>query len=216
MTPLRIGKPRHVLVVAPHPDDEAIGAFGLIRLLRVRGAKVRVVIVADGAASHPSSMRWPKARLIAERRRETRRAMRLAGVPAGDLRFLDLPDGGLPDAVPRMMRRIDRVGRQMLRLDLLIAPATDDHHPDHRAVARQLRVGHARRLSYLIWPRRDGSSNKRLDRGLKIAGSVKRTAILAYRTQCGGITDDPDGFALSRSEIAAFSRPIEGYREERV
>jgi len=214
--PLRVGNARHVLVVAPHPDDETIGAFGLIRLLRARGARVRVVIVADGAASHPSSMRWPKARLVAERRRETRRAMRLAGVPAGDLRFLGLPDGGLPDAVPRMMRRIDRVGRQMRRLDLLIAPATDDDHPDHRAVARQLRVGHARRLSYLIWPRRDGSSNKRPNRGLKIAGSVKRAAILTYRTQCGGITDDPEGFALSRREIAAFSRVIEGYREERA
>ena len=212
MTPLRIGKPRHVLVVAPHPDDETIGAFGLIRLLRARGARVRVVVVADGAASHPASAAWSGARLVAERRRETRRAMRRAGVDAGEVHFLALPDGGLPEAPPRI---IGRAVRRMRGLDLLIAPADDDDHPDHRAVARHVRAGPARRLSYLVWPRRDGPRSIRPDRGLKISGPLKRTAIRSYRTQCGAITDDPDGFALSRREIAAFGRPIELYREAR-
>ena len=216
MTPLRIGTPRHVLVLAPHPDDETIGAFGLIRLLRSRGARVRVVIVADGAASHPASPAWPKHRLVAERRRETRRAMRRAGVAAGELRFLALPDGAIPEGGPAMARRIRRAVRQMRHLDLLVAPARDDDHPDHRAVARALRAGSARRLAYLVWPRRDGPRSARPDRGLKIAGPVKRSAVQAYRTQCGAITDDPDGFAISRREIAAFSRPVEGYREERA
>ncbi|WP_443029636.1 PIG-L deacetylase family protein, partial [Sphingomonas sp. TX0522] len=37
-------------MIAPHPDDEVIGAAGLIARLRRHGARVRVAVVTDGAA----------------------------------------------------------------------------------------------------------------------------------------------------------------------
>ena len=86
---------RDVLVVAPHPDDEAIGAFGLMSALRRRGARLWVLVVSDGGASHPGSTAWPPARLVPERRRETRRAMATLGIPPSRVRFLGLPDGAL-------------------------------------------------------------------------------------------------------------------------
>jgi len=206
-----------MLVVAPHSDDETIGAYGLIRLQRLRGARVRVLVVTDGAASHPGSVRWPKRRLTAERRRETRRAMQRIGVTAAQVTFLGLPDGALTAAAPSALRRIGRAVRRMAGLKLLVAPSGDDAHPDHRAVALEVaRAGTAgcRRLSYLVWPTpRHGGALRAL--ALGPAALAKRTAIRRYRTQTGAITDDPSGFTIAPHELRAFSHPLECYREER-
>jgi LmbE family N-acetylglucosaminyl deacetylase len=205
---LSLGTVRRALVVAPHPDDEAIGAWGAIRHLRRRGAAVRVVVVADGAASHPNSVRWPKRRLVAERRRETLRAMRGIGVAARDCRFLGLPDGGLPLHPPRAITRAVAAARA----DLILLPSAEDDHPDHRAVAgaahRACTPG-ARRLTYLVWPvgrRTRGAVRLPLDNPL-----AKRAAIARYRTQTGLIGDDPHGFAIAPHELRAFARPCEHF-----
>ncbi len=210
---------RDALIVAPHPDDEAIGAYGLIRTLRRRGARVRVVVVADGAASHPGSPRWPRSRLIAERRRETCRAMRRIGVTARDVAFLGLPDGAVADRAgsgwTALRRAIGSVGQG----GTLVLPDDTDAHPDHRAVAR-VAAGIAspglRRLSYVVWQDR-GHGRARPTHGLAITATrlEKRAAILRYRTQCGHIRDDPAGFAIAPHELRAFSRPIERYRRLR-
>ena len=44
---------------------------------------------------------------------------------------------------------------------------------------------------------------------------AKRFAIQSYRTQAGRITDDPRGFAMTRQQIAAFSRPVETFAARR-
>lgn len=217
MTPLRL--PRHgaTLVIAPHPDDEAIGAYGLIATLARRGARVRIVVIADGAASHPASIAWPRRRLIAERRRETRRAMRRIGVPAGDIRFLGLPDGRLSAAGAAHRASLSRAIRSVRALALLVLPEAADAHPDHRAVAAiaaRVATPGARRLAYAVWPaRRRGGGGACHGLALGAGRAAKRAAILGYRTQTGGITDDPQGFAIARHELAGFARPIELYRE---
>lgn len=216
MTPLRLPSHGATLVIAPHPDDEAIGAYGLIATLARRGRRVRIVVVADGAASHPASIAWPRRRLVAERRRETRRAMRRIGVPAGDIRFLGLPDGGLSAASAAHRADLSRAIRSERGLALLVLPTATDAHPDHRAVAAiaaRVATPGARRLAYWVWParRRGGGAARGLPLGA--ARAAKRAAILSYRTQTGGITDDPRGFAIARHELAGFARPIEFYRE---
>lgn len=213
MSPLRIGNPAVTLVVAPHADDETIGAYGLIRLLRLRGREVRVVVVTDGAASHPSSPGWPRARLVAERRRETRRAMRGLGVSAGKIRFLGLPDGGLGE-VSAHFRAIARAARRIAGLRLVVAPTPADAHPDHRATAVGLALAllpGVRRLSYLVW----GDKMQGRSLFLREARTMKRAAIRRYRTQMGWIADDPAGFQIAPNELRAFSRPAELFREER-
>lgn len=216
MRPLRLGSPSRAVVVAPHPDDEVIGTFGLIRHLRRRGCCVEVVVVADGAASHRNSWTWPAPRLIAARRRETIRAMRALGVVSSALTFLNLPDGAL-GSDPSHGAKIARAARRTARAGLLVAPDEGDAHPDHKFVARALARTHlpgVRRLGYRVWSpgRRRGSAW-----WLKLGTDriLKRAAISRYRTQMGLITDDPDGFAIARHELRAFSRPSEFYLEER-
>jgi len=54
----KAGRPFHalpplgarLLVLAPHPDDEVLGAAGMIEAAVRRGADVRVVVATDGEA----------------------------------------------------------------------------------------------------------------------------------------------------------------------
>ncbi|WP_374943415.1 PIG-L deacetylase family protein [Sphingomonas sp.] len=212
MRRLPLGRVRRALVVAPHPDDEAIGAWGVIRALRRRGRHVRVVVVADGAASHPNSVAWPRHRLVAARRRETRAAMRAIGVSARDVVFLGLPDGKLAALARHAAQAVTRA-IAAARADLIVLPCATDDHPDHRAVAAaaaRARMPGARRFAYLVWTRGARSAPMY---GFPAGGLPKRAAIGRYRTQTGAIRDDPGGFAIAPHELRAFSRPIEWFRE---
>ncbi|MBW6526371.1 PIG-L family deacetylase [Sphingomonas sp. RHCKR7] len=205
-----VGRPRALLVVAPHPDDEAIAAHALITRLARRGTRVAILVVSDGAASHPGSRTWPRDRLVHERRRETRRAMRRLGVAAGAVTFLDLPDGRLAERAASVRRGVRRAARALPAPLLALAPSDDDAHPDHRVVAAAAcRAPGVRWWRYPVWP---AGQRLRGARSLPLSAQerlAKRHAIRGYRTQAGRITDDPTGFAMTRGQIAAFSRPRE-------
>ncbi|MDO7842880.1 PIG-L family deacetylase [Sphingomonas sp. CA1-15] len=205
---------RSALIVAPHPDDETIGAHGLIRALKRQGARIHLVVATDGAGSHPGSSRWPRRRLVAERKRETLSAMRTVGVKAEDVRFLGFPDGRLSELSVKLRRTLRREIATIRKCNLIVIPARDDDHPDHRAVAAAIPSSGTRTLHYLVWPHRKIRSG-RASHGLRLGlgTALKRGAIRRYRTQMGGITDDPNGFAISRKELTAFARPVEHFRE---
>lgn len=206
---------RRALIVAPHPDDEAIGAWELMRRLLRSGARVDVLVVSDGGASHPASRAWPVPRLIAERRRETLRAMAALGVPPCRVRFLGLPDGGLPAAEPSLRRRLGHAVLGRAAPDLIVGPTAEDAHADHRAVAHALchlpRRGE-RRIGYQVWP--EGAA--RALRGLAVpldagARATKRRVVRSYRTQAGRIADAEAGFAMTHRHLRAFVRPTERF-----
>lgn len=204
------------LVVAPHPDDETIGAGMLISKL-VRGrVNVNVVIVTDGAASHAASPLWPKRRLISARKRESRRALLRQGVPAGRVRFLDLADGTLSGQPKSCARTVRQVVARFRHLGLIVGPAETDAHPDHREIARALTScrSPARRLCYKVWPH-DSRRARASVAVFATSSSVKRSWLKLYRTQLGMIRDDPRGFAIARHELNNFCRPIERFAEAR-
>ena len=53
LRPLHQWRPRRLVVVAPHPDDEVLGAGGLLQYMGRVGVEMVVVAVTDGEASHP-------------------------------------------------------------------------------------------------------------------------------------------------------------------
>jgi len=102
--PLVIPPGARVLVIAPHPDDETIGAGGLILRLARRGAPVRIVFVTNGdgypqAVAQDFHEQKPRDTDYLEfgelRRREAVAAARHLGLHRRDLVFLGFPDGGL-------------------------------------------------------------------------------------------------------------------------
>ena len=97
-----------ILVIAPHPDDETLGAGGMIFTARRRGAQVKVVFMTMGdgsgaAAGMQSGTGRPSPdHMIALGRRrhgEAIAALAALGVAEEDAIFLGYPDGGLADIV---------------------------------------------------------------------------------------------------------------------
>lgn len=104
--PLRLIPGGRTLVVAAHPDDESLGAAGLISRLTGQGYLVEVVIVTDGGGSHPGSPALTRRALTAQRMDESRRAALLLAAELEPV-FLGHPDGEVRehrDAVLRDLR----------------------------------------------------------------------------------------------------------------
>ena len=95
---------QRLLVFAPHPDDETLGAAGLMRQARKRGDDVRVVIITNGDGFRISAAQEfheltvsPKdfVRYGNLRQGEARTALGVLGIPSDHIFFLGYPDRGL-------------------------------------------------------------------------------------------------------------------------
>jgi LmbE family N-acetylglucosaminyl deacetylase len=101
-----IGEHERLLVIAPHPDDETIGAGGLIQRVLEQHGTVRVVLMTAGdayveAVTHETHQPKPRPTdfiALGERRmKESRAAMRVLGRGRIRLQLLGFPDGGLDE-----------------------------------------------------------------------------------------------------------------------
>ena len=92
------------MVIAPHPDDEALAAAGLIQRVLAGGGQVRVVLMTSGdgfpegvetldGVSTPTTAEYRN--YGKEREQETVAAMKMLGVERSRISFLGFPDGGL-------------------------------------------------------------------------------------------------------------------------
>ena len=93
-----------LLVFAPHPDDETLGAAGLMREARLKNDDVRVVIITNGdgfrisAAQEFGELTVPPKDFVRYgylRQTEARTALGVLGIPADHVHFLGYPDRGL-------------------------------------------------------------------------------------------------------------------------
>jgi LmbE family N-acetylglucosaminyl deacetylase len=127
-----VGTPalRRVLVLAPHPDDEAVGCGGLVALLGDAGADVDVVFATDGEATRGGAA--SAADVASSRRREANAACDVLG--ARPPRFLGLPDGALASRLDELTRSVRAVAGE-LTPDAVLAPWFGDGHEDHRALS---------------------------------------------------------------------------------
>jgi LmbE family N-acetylglucosaminyl deacetylase len=125
---------QRVLVLAPHPDDETIGCGGTIALLTASGADIRVVVATQGEASVDE----PGAGIADTAQRRRRAATEAcAALSTRPPEFLDLPDGGLLDAVEDLATRIATVVAST-RPEVIFTPWPLDDHADHQAMANAL------------------------------------------------------------------------------
>ena len=118
-----------VLVLAAHPDDEVIGAGGMLAWHGQRGHAVTVVHATDGAKGDPGQREHD---IRAVRRAEGKDALARLGLP--EARHWDRRDGELPEHLAELTRRIDAVMRE-IRPRTLYSFHAGEAHRDHRAVA---------------------------------------------------------------------------------
>lgn len=78
---------KNIVVFAPHPDDEALIASGVIHRAKMNGDTIKVVLATSGDCKLPA---YPHVRQL-----ETMAAMRLLGLADDDVIFLGYPDCGL-------------------------------------------------------------------------------------------------------------------------
>jgi LmbE family N-acetylglucosaminyl deacetylase len=122
-----------VLVVAPHPDDEVLGAGGTIARLAASDADVYVAIVTRGDPSIFSEESIEKVR------REAVEAQKLLGVRKTI--FLEGFPAALVDTVPHA--HLNAVLSELLEQvdpELVLAPFPGDLHLDHRRIFDSLLV----------------------------------------------------------------------------
>lgn len=196
-----------VVVVAAHPDDETLGAAGLIAAATARGIPVSVLVLTDGEGSHPDD-----PEIGARRRRECLAAIDALGrVP---VRFAGLPDGGLREHARQVHDAIATViddggGERVL----LAVPWWGDGHRDHRVTGETaLRLGGdgVRVVGYPIWMWHWGDPagcDARAWRTLPLdagAQRSKRAALAAHESQLSGPVP-----VLHDDMLAHFTRPFE-------
>jgi LmbE family N-acetylglucosaminyl deacetylase len=150
-----------VVIVAAHPDDEVLGAGGLISVLAAAGARLRLVAVTDGEGSHrgraePTALAW-------RRTAETTAALRALGAEAADVIRLRLPDTGLAGREDELAAALEPL---TAGFGLCLAPWDGDLHPDHETAGRA-----ARRAA------RPGAKDARVPWS---AGGARGTRVLLY------------------------------------
>lgn len=208
---------RHRLVVAgAHPDDETLGAGGLIRTAALAGWRVDVVTATAGEGSHPHSPTHTPQRLAEVRRAELRDAISVLS-PDATVRCLDLPDGDVASYVTELVAiLVETIGTDGSDV-LLCAPWRSDGHPDHEAVGRAAAVAAARTdaqlLEYPVWLWHWGAEDDvPWDRATLLPLdeadlAAKRTAVAAHASQVRPLSDATgDEVLLGDDLLAHFDR----------
>lgn len=93
--PLQLSQGATALVLAPHPDDEALGCGALLAQRAASGAATVVAFFTSGESSHRGHSVLEPADVAALRQEEAMRAMASIGLPAECVRFCHAPDGRL-------------------------------------------------------------------------------------------------------------------------
>jgi LmbE family N-acetylglucosaminyl deacetylase len=114
-----------LIVVSPHPNDEVLGAGGLIHTWAATGRPVTIVSVTDGEAARPERRRFD---LI--RREELKGALRKLCLTHVAVVRVGLPDGAVAGHANRLRNAV------LALLEpgaTLLAPYDHDGHCDHEA-----------------------------------------------------------------------------------
>ena len=201
---------RSAVILAAHPDDEVLGAGGLIAALAAAGARLRLVAVTDGEASHPGH---PAPGELARRRTaETTAALRVLGAAKAEVIRLRLPDSGLSSREAEIAARLSALADGF---DVCLAPWTGDAHPDHEAVGRAARRAGPPVLLYPVWMWHwsfPGDPAVAWDQAVQVPlppgiAACKRLAIRCFHSQLS--PREGTGPVLSPETIAHFTREAE-------
>jgi len=128
-------KRKKLLVIAPHPDDEAFGCAGLISKVKNLGGKVYVVVVSLGDLKQ-----YHRSRIIkgSVRRNEFINCMRYLKVDDYDILFQDEARHLRLDVLPRrdlifLLEKEGRLSMDRIKPDIIALPPVS-YNQDHESV----------------------------------------------------------------------------------
>jgi LmbE family N-acetylglucosaminyl deacetylase len=198
-----------VLVLSPHPDDEAIGCGGTLRKHAAAGDEVHVVFLTSGDAGGHGRAPGETARL---REREADAAAAVLGL-AG-IEFWRQPDGALqptPELAAQLRDQLDT-----FRPGVVYLPHDREAHPDHRAAVELLQAA-LRDLSappdvlmFEVWTPLEAFDHVE---DISEVVDVKAAAIRAHASQCAMMRFDEAALGLNRYRGEMHSWPGGDYAE---
>jgi LmbE family N-acetylglucosaminyl deacetylase len=203
---------KSAVIVAAHPDDEVLGAGGLISMLAASRARLRVVAVTDGERSHRGHA--SPASLGRRRTAETTAALRALGARTAEVVRLGLPDSGLAGVENELTKALTPL---VADFDLCLAPWDGDLHPDHEAAGRAARKAATGPLyCFPVWMwhwASPGDPRVPWERAMRVplpprAVNRKRAAITCFGSQ---LEDRGHGLGpvLAPGVLAHFTRAME-------
>jgi LmbE family N-acetylglucosaminyl deacetylase len=208
-----------ILMVAPHPDDESLGAGGLLQRAFASGSPVKIIFATNGDNNPWAQRYWERRWSVAakdqirwgkRRQEEGLNAIEALGGNADSAVFLNYPDQGITDlfmaADSGLTQRLTEEIRDW-EPTLLIIPSAIDSHPDHSSLCVLISIiahsiGSPQVLEYLI--HRPSVAVVRQPIIFQLTQTeieIKRRAILCHQTQ----------LALGGARFTRFAAPEEIY-----
>jgi LmbE family N-acetylglucosaminyl deacetylase len=198
-----------LLVVSPHPDDEVLGAGGLIRHWTRARRPVTLLSITDGEAAYTD---WPGLGLL--RRSELQQALAILGGTRPLAVGLNIPDG-------RVQQHGEALRAALAALcdrdTTLIAPYEADGHPDHDAagaVCREFAQTAGLAIArYPIWAWHHSTPAAMPARWGRFplqphTQRAKTAAVRCFRSQ---LRPDQRAPIIPAHVLAYFSRPYEAF-----
>jgi LmbE family N-acetylglucosaminyl deacetylase len=196
-----------VAVIAAHPDDEVLGAGGLMAMLAAAGVRLRLIAVTDGEASHPGA---DPAVIARTRIAESAAALDLLGAGDAEVIRLRFPDTGVADREEELAAILAEL---CAGFGACLAPWEADGHADHEAAGRAARRAVPDMLAYPVWMwhwAAPGDPRVPWQRACRVAlpadaAARKRSAIAAFASQ---LTEREGGLPpiLPAGVVAHFTR----------
>ena len=181
------GRRGNILVVAPHPDDDVLGAGGTMAAASDQGKGIFSVYITDGRGSPREDPGIADEAMAAQREKEALSALRAVGAVGGF--FLQRRSEELAGELGRQTEsELTQILRH-LRPEEVYVPAPYERHRTHQRCTRlsidALRVAGRREvtlLGYSLWGSFWGEK-KRVVRDIGPFIKKKVEAVLAHSTQ---------------------------------
>lgn len=201
-----------ILVISPHPDDDAMGCGGAIRKHALEGDSVEVIFLTSGENGGHGKTQKETSRI---REQEAEIAANILQI--SKKHFWREPDGKFKvtkDNQERLRKTIES-----LRPKVIYVPHDLEEHPDHRAAALLLRQA-VKSLpgaiaKPVVWMYEVWTPIQKIDRIVDISAyiDIKRKAIQAHKSQCSVMKFDEAILGINRYRGELHSWPGGDYAE---
>lgn len=203
---------KNILVISPHPDDEAIGCGGTICKHIAEGDSVEVIFLTSGEKGGHGRTEEETIKTREQESNDAASILRLS-----DIEFWKEPDGNLQATENNVLRLLEKI--RSSQPIIIYVPHENEEHPDHRAAA--LLVNKALKqlpevvTAPTVWMYEVWTPIQRMDYIVDISTYIetKRKAILAYKSQCDVLAFDEAILGLNRYRGEMHSWPGGDYAE---
>lgn len=203
---------KHVLVISPHPDDEAIGCGGSIAKHVAAGDEVDVIFLTSGEKGRRGK---PEDETRAIRESEAQDAAIILHL--SNVEFWRQPDAKVRVTASLVARLVNRIKEQ--GTSIIYVTHEQESHPDHKAAARlvkqAVRLLNGETPKPLVWMYEIWTPLQKIGRVEDISDFVdlKRRAIQAHKCQCEILRFDVSALSLNRYRGEMHSWPGGEYAE---